>query len=214
MKTLLYKELKLAVHPTSLLFLSLSAMLLIPNYPYYVAFFYTCLGIFFTCLQGRENHDIFYTLLLPIRKRDMVKMRIALIVLIEISQILLAIPFAFIRQTYPFPNAAGMEANIAFFGISFLLFGAFNYFFLTKYYQNPDKVGFAFLLGTSAFTMLMFLAEASVHIVPFVKEKLDTNDPAFFSEKLLILFLGIALYAFLTFLAYRKSVKSFEQLDF
>ena len=36
MKNLMRKELVLAMHPASVLFLLLSAMLLIPNYPYYV----------------------------------------------------------------------------------------------------------------------------------------------------------------------------------
>ena len=60
MLNLLRKELRLAVHPTSWIFLGLSLMLLIPSYPYYVAFFYTGLGIFFTCLSARENQDISY----------------------------------------------------------------------------------------------------------------------------------------------------------
>ena len=62
MKQLLYKEWRLAMHPTALLFLGLSLMLLIPNYPYYVTFFYTTLGIFFICVNGRENRDITYML--------------------------------------------------------------------------------------------------------------------------------------------------------
>ena len=41
MKNLMRKELVLAMHPASVLFLLLSAMLLIPNYPYYVICFYT-----------------------------------------------------------------------------------------------------------------------------------------------------------------------------
>lgn len=57
MKNLMRKELLLAMHPASVLFLLLSAMLLIPNYPYYVICFYTCLGTFFICLTGRENRD-------------------------------------------------------------------------------------------------------------------------------------------------------------
>ena len=48
MLRLLQKEIRLAMHPTVPIFLLLSAMLLIPNYPYYVAFFYTGLGVFFT----------------------------------------------------------------------------------------------------------------------------------------------------------------------
>ena len=66
---LLYKEFKLALHPAAVLFLLLSSMMLIPNYPMYVLFFYNTLGIFFICLSGRENHDFAYSLSLPIRKR-------------------------------------------------------------------------------------------------------------------------------------------------
>lgn len=55
MKELLKKEISLVLHPTNWLFLALSALVLVPNYPYYVTFFYTGLGIFFLCLSGREN---------------------------------------------------------------------------------------------------------------------------------------------------------------
>ena len=58
MNRLLQKELRLAMHPASVGFLLLSALLLIPNYPYYVTFFYTSLGVFFICLGGRENKDV------------------------------------------------------------------------------------------------------------------------------------------------------------
>lgn len=46
MKELLNKELKLVLHPTNILFIPLAFMLFIPNYPYLVIMFYTCLGIF------------------------------------------------------------------------------------------------------------------------------------------------------------------------
>ena len=73
MKNLLYKELRLSLHPTMYLFLAMPAMLLIPSYPYYVAFMYTCLAVYFTFLFAREQNDIFYTAMLPIRKTDVVK---------------------------------------------------------------------------------------------------------------------------------------------
>ena len=72
MNKLLKKELALAMHPTAPIFLALSVLLIIPNYPYYVTFFYTSLAIFFTCLNGRENNDVYYTLLLPVPKRSVV----------------------------------------------------------------------------------------------------------------------------------------------
>ena len=73
MKALLFKEIRLALHPTTYLFMVIGAMLMIPSYPYYVAFVYTCLGIFFIFLSARENKDIIFTASLPVRKSDVVK---------------------------------------------------------------------------------------------------------------------------------------------
>lgn len=214
MKNMLYKEFKLAMHPTSIIFLSLSAMMLIPNYPYYMTFFYTTLAIFFTCLSGRENHDIFYSMTLPIRKRDIVKSRFALVVILQLVQIITAIPFAMIRRTFSLPgNLVGMDANIAFFGLSFLMLGLFNLVFFTNYYKDTDKVGKSFLWGTIVITLFMFIAEASVHVVPFMKNTLDTRDPEFLMVKLLVLVGGIILYIALTLFSYLRSVRSFEALD-
>ena len=98
MKELLKKEFVLAMHPTAPIFLVLSAMLLIPNYPYYVVFFYTGLAIFFTCLNGRENHDIAYTVQLPVKKSDVVKSRFLFVLVLEGLQMLIAIPFAILPQ--------------------------------------------------------------------------------------------------------------------
>lgn len=214
MDNLLYKEFKLAMHPTSLIFLSLSAMMLIPNYPYYVTFFYTSLGIFFMCLSGRENNDIFYTMMLPVRKKDIVKSRFLFVVVIQLAQVLTAIPFAYIRSLYDLPgNQVGIDANTAFFGLSFLMMGLFNLVFFTNYYKNTDKVGAAFGWGSLVMTVFMIIAEASVHIVPFMKNYLDTKDPNFIEYKLMVLVVGILVYSVLTLVAYKNSVRSFEALD-
>lgn len=214
MKNMLYKEIKLALHPTSIIFISLSAMVLIPNYPYYMIFFYTTLAIFFTCLSGRENHDIFYTMTLPIRKKDIVKSRFFLVITLQLAQLIATIPFAMIRNTFSMPgNLVGMDANITFFGLSFLLLGLFNLVFFTKYYENPDKVGKSFLLGSLVVTIFIIIAEASVHVVPFMKNYLDTKDPEFIAYKVVVLVGGIIAYVLLTLLAYQKAVKTFEILD-
>jgi len=214
MKNLLYKEFRLAMHPTSIIFLSLSAMMLIPNYPYYVTFFYTTLAIYFTCLSGRENHDIFYTMTLPIRKKEIVKSRFIYVIILELAQIIVAIPFAIIRSSYSLPgNLVGIDANIAFFGFSFIMLGLFNLVFFTKYYANTDKVGSSFLLGSITIVMYIILMEASVQVVPFMKNIIDTKDPEFLIYKLFVLAAGIVLYIVMTFISYQKSVRSFESLD-
>lgn len=68
MKNLLYKEFRLATHPSVYIFFALAALLLVPSYPYYVSFFYLTLGIFLTFKTNRAENDIFYSALLPVRK--------------------------------------------------------------------------------------------------------------------------------------------------
>lgn len=214
MKDLLFKEFKLALHPTSIIFLALSAMLLIPNYPYYVTFFYTGLGVFFTCLNGRENNDIFYTASLPVRKKDIVKARILLVVILQILQVIIAAVFALLRQALNMEeNLAGMDANIAFFGFAFIMMGLFNLIFFGIYYKNVFKVGKAFLISSIVTFIYIGVAEVCAHAVPFVRDCLDTKDPLYVEYKLAVFILGIVLYIVLTLLSYKRSAKKFEMFD-
>ena len=97
MKELLNKELKLVLHPTNILFIPLAFMLFIPNYPYLVIMFYTCLGVFFMCQFGRENNDVFFTMMLPVEKRKTVLARIISVSLLELLEIAVCVPIAFLR---------------------------------------------------------------------------------------------------------------------
>ena len=214
MKHLLNKELRLAMHPAALIFLALSSMLLIPNYPLYVIFFYTSLGVYFICLSGRENHDITYTMSLPVTKRQLVRARILLAVLLEGSQLILAIPFAILRANLPIgANLVGMDANIAFFGSSLLMLGVFNYVFFVSYYSAPDKVGRAFIFGSIAEAVYMLIAETMVHVLPFARDVLDSPDPKGFAAKLGFLVIGAAAFTLLTLLAEKRAAAHFEKLD-
>lgn len=214
MKELVYKELKLALHPAAIIFLCLSSMLMIPSYPYFVIFFYTCLGVFFTCMAGRENKDLYYTILLPVKKREIVGARFLLVVLVELLQFAAAVPFALLHNTvYPGPNPAGMNVNIAFFGFAFLLLGLFNLVFFINYYKNPNKVGIPFLLGCIVFAVGMVLVEASKYVLPFAATYLNAQGTQNLPHQLAAFAIGAALWALFTLAAYRRSVKSFETFD-
>lgn len=214
MKKLLIKDFRLAMHPTVFLFWLLSAMLIIPNYPYYVVLFYSTLALFFVCLTGRENRDIEFSLLLPMRKGDAVRARICFAVIVQLVQLILAVPFAALRQSFPMGgNQVGMDANIAFFGFSLLLLGLFNFCFFTNYYRSPAKVGRAFAASSALLFITMAVLEVLCHALPFFRLRLDTPDPQFLTEKLIVLFLGSVLYALLTLLACRVSIRRFEKLD-
>lgn len=211
---MLKKELTLALHPVNVIFLAMSAFLLIPSYPYYVTFFYTSLGIFFVCLTGRENHDVDYTMLLPVRRRDLVRARIGFAACIEVAQLLVCIPFAIISQRVNrLPNMVGMEANIAFFGLAMVVLGIFNLCFFSMYYGCPNKVGIYFVISSVVEALTIVALELATHFIPFFRRKLDTRDTVYIPEKLLVLALGAALFAALTLVACRVSEKRFERVD-
>ena len=214
MKKLLLKEFRLALHPVNVIFLALSAMLLIPSYPYYVTFFYTTLGLFFLSQSGRENHDIEFTMMLPVTRRDLVRARVLFAALIELAQMLVAIPFAIISQHINrFGNMAGMDANVAFFGLSLLMLGLYNAVFFPLYYARPWKVGKAFIIGSIVEALYVLVVEIAAHKVTFVRRYLDTPDPAYLGAKLLVLAAGMVLFIALTALGCRQAEKKFEVVD-
>lgn len=214
MNNLLYKEFKLAIHPTAYIFLPLAAMLLIPNYPYYVAFFYQTLGIFFIFLSGNTTNDVFFTALLPVRKKDAVTARFTMVVILELAQVAVGIPFALLRyRILPAENMAGMEANAALFGLVLLMFATFNAVFLPGFYKTGYKTGTPYMIACAAMILFVAASEAIIQLTPALKQALDTISPTYLPQQLAVLALGIVGYALITFAAYSVSVKRFQRLD-
>ena len=58
MMTLLYKEMRLAAHPTSIVFAFLGCLVLVLSYPYSVVFMFGCLAPYITFLNARETNDV------------------------------------------------------------------------------------------------------------------------------------------------------------
>ena len=214
MAELLKKEFVLFTHPTSWMFLTFGAMMLIPGYPMYVPFFWVTLGLFYACLSARENNDLYYTLLLPVRKRDAVRARGLYFAIMELLQILACVLFAILRRVLKIgPNTAGMDANIALFGLGLLLMGLFNLMFLPRLYKNPAAIGKPFLVVTAVVFLYIAAAEVCCFVVPFFRDVLDTPDPQHLGAKLIVLFLGAALFVLLTLLGVRKAERIFETVD-
>ena len=94
-RQLLYKQLRLVCQPMTLVFCLFGVMLLIPAYPYTFMWFYGMLGLFFSFLNGREQKDVYYSALPPIRKRDTVKANCLFVGLIEL------LADVYKRQAYP-----------------------------------------------------------------------------------------------------------------
>ena len=213
MKTLLYKQLRLACHPMTPVFCLSGIMLLIPNYPYSVAFFYVTLGLFFTFLNMREQKDIYYSALLPLRKRDTVRAAVAFTVLVELLSVVITALFCLLSAKLQpgKDNAVGMDANLMLLGAGFVLYGVFNLVFFVCLNRSGYKVGAAYLKANLALWPMMLLAEALPHFSSLVW--LNRVDNQANLRQIPILLFGMAVFAVLTILAYRRSARLYERVD-
>ena len=213
MKTLLYKQLRLACHPMTPVFCLSGIMLLIPNYPYSVAFFYVTLGLFFTFLNMREQKDIYYSALLPLRKRDTVRAAVAFTVLVELLSVVITALFCLLSAKLQpgKDNAVGMDANLMLLGAGFVLYGVFNLVFFICLYRSGYKVGAAYLKANLALWPMMLLAEALPHFPSLVW--LNRVDVRANLRQIPILLFGVAVFAVLTILAYRRAAQLYERVD-
>lgn len=214
MSKLIKKEFALAMHPTVPMMLALSLMVLIPNYPYGVIFFYISMAIFFTCLSGRENNDVVYSLNLPVAKKDIVKARFIYAIILEFIQMIIMTPFIFLSQHLtPTGNLAGMDPNLALFGLALITYGVFNFVFFLFYYKNVNKVGIAFLISSVFMFIIVILDVVSTYAIPFVRDVLDTPGSVFMGQKLGFFCIGLCIYALLTGIACKMSIRNFEKQD-
>jgi hypothetical protein len=215
MKQLLYKEFRLAMHPTMYIFPLLSVLVLIPSYPYYVAFMYICLGMYFTFLQGRETGDLYFTAMLPVRKKDIVTARVVMVCFFQWITILISLPFAVLSVGInPMgQNAAGIELNAAFYGLVLCMLGGFNLCFLPGFYKTGRKLGRPFFRGGVFIVLFIAAAEAAAQYIPSpMRDWLDVPGPAL-AAQWPVLLMGALGWGGLTALAWQLSVRRFERLD-
>lgn len=211
---LLKKEFRLCLHPTAPLFLMLSTMVLIPNYPYAVCFFYMTLAVFFICLTSRENHDAAYNAVLPVSRAQIVRGRILFVCCFEVMNVVACGLMLLAKNAIGWaPNQAGLDANIAVLGEGLIVFGLFNGIFFPMWYKNINQVGVPFLVSAAAVFLYIGGASASTYIVPFVRDCLDTPDPEFWLEKLLFTGAALIFFILLTALGMRLSIRRFERFD-
>ena len=209
---LLYKELRLAAHPSLYVFLCMGALVLIPAYPYSVVFFFGCLGLFQSFMFDRETRDVFYTALLPLPKRSVVRGKLLLAVSTQTAQLLISLPFAFLRTLYlPEGNPVGLEPNAAWYGFGLMLYGGFNLVFFSQFYKTAYKAGASFLLALLPTALGILTMEASVHFPGL--EWLDGVDGASLARQAPILLAGFAVYAAANALAYKIAAARFEAVD-
>lgn len=213
MKALLYKEFRLVYHPMTLIFCLFGIMVLIPNYPYTVIFFYVMLGLFFTFLNIREQKDIYYSALLPVPKRDTVKAGCVFVAIIEVLSLAVLIPCSLLAAHLQpgKDNLVGLDPNAALLAAGFLLYAVFNAVFLPSFYANGYKVGIAFLKAVIPTTLVMMVLEALPHFPALTW--LDDMDAATQLRLLPYFVAAVLLYGIGTVLTFRRAAAQYEKVD-
>ena len=214
MKALQWKEWRLSMSPVPLLFLLLSGLILIPNYPYYVTFFYNGLGLFMLMQSLRENRDTAYLMLLPVTKAEMVRARFRTVVQLELLQVLVCVPFMALRASYGhLNNAVGIEANTAFLGLGLVQMGLFNLVFFPMHYKNAYDLGKPFLLSSIALALGVLVLETLQHILPYLNDVCDSYAAADQLRQIPVLLGGLLVFSLLTARSFTLSVRRFEAAD-
>ena len=209
---LLYKELALAAHPTSIVFAFLGCLVIVPAYPYTVIFMFGCLAPYLTFLYARETNDQWYTAILPITKRESVQGKCMLVISIQLFQLLIAVPSVFLRKILEVENnPVGIDATIAWFGFGLMIYSVFDLIFFPAYYRNGYKAGRAFVMAAIPMLLMMVTVEGAVRFPQLTW--LDSYAPSDCLRQIPFLLIGILCYGCFVTLAYKLSVKRFENVD-
>ena len=225
MKQLLYKEYKLCLVSMVPIFYLFALMLLIPSYPYLVACFFTCNGIFYLFKQSVVNGDLLFTTLLPVAKGDVVRARVRFVVIIQMIMFLLLVPLCYVNHLLVTGNPAGTDGSLTLLAAALVLFTIFNGVFIPGFYKNEQKMDKLFLISLVAvfgwivlWEGFMITAAAARDAVPFfawVETHLDCwpETCGAWTVQLIALATGALVYVLGNALITRRAVRVFERVD-
>lgn len=216
MKSLLNKDIRLWASPLAWIFLIAAGMTMLPGYPILVGCFFVCFGVFQSFQSGRENNDILYTALLPIRKIDAVKSKYCFTVMIQMIGFAIMAVLTILRMTamadsIVYQTNAMMNATPYYLGFALLVFTAFNIFFLGGFFKTAYKIGIPFLIYGIATFLIIAIGEI-LHHLPGLSY-LHTQGGEKVGLQLCFLAICAIVYVLGTVMSCRVSMQRFEQID-
>ena len=216
MKNLMRKEIKLAASPISFVFILFSVMAMIPGYPILVGAFFVCFGVFQSFQNACANNDILYTVLLPVKKTDVVRSKFGFTIMIQIISFVVMVILTVLRMTVmtnvgPYVNNAMMNANQFFLAGNLCVLALFNWLFVGGFFKTAYKVGKPFLIFSVSAFIALAIAE-TLHHIPGL-EFLNATDAMGDARMWLILLAAVIVYILVTVMSLKVSVRRFEAVD-
>lgn len=227
MKALIYKEMRLSMHPICYIFIILfPLMILIPSYPLGIGFIYvlTCYPILFLgANKGQQSNDLLYSTLLPVRKKDIVMARILTVIFMQIAFILVMTalyPVAriinnAIAQSAEKPNeymipGLGLDSYVLLLAIALIGYAIADIIFFPIYYKHGKSI-----VMSTLFTILGFVVYIGIFTIglPFIPG-LDILNNLHLGIQFAILTAAILISFALHIIVYKVSAKRLEKVDF
>lgn len=215
---LVLKDLKLSLHPVTVVYFVLAPMMLfIPNYPRPIGFIYIIVAFMMMFAADLQNKDREFTSLLPVKKADCVKARIITVCAVELGVIAFSIPFALLAQRLfarsGMRNEGGMNINFTLYAIVLIGYAIANWIVIPGGYRKHFKVNVRFIIA-----MLVFMI-STVALEELVCRPMDGTlflngiSSSELLRQLPVLLGAIAIYAAINLIACRISIKSYEKAE-
>ena len=216
MSNIMLKELKLSASPLAFIFILFGAMFMLPGYPVLCGAFFITLGLFQSFQTAREANDIVFSALLPIAKSDVVKGKFIFVCFIELCGVVLMLISVIIRMTAladagPYRANALMNANLFALGAALVIFGLFNWIFVSGSFKTAYKIGRPFVIYIIVSFVMIGVFEA-LHHFPGL-DALNAFGTDSIGLQLILLIAGIIIYVVMTVLSYKRACRLFETID-
>ena len=234
MKPLIYKELKLSMHPICYIFVALfPLMILIPSYPIGIGFIYilSCYPILFLgANKGQQSNDLLYSTLLPVRKKDIVLARIITVILMQVAFMLIMsalYPVALVINAklveaseaakaagqstgdYTVPGL-GLQSYVLLLAIAIVGYALADLIFFPIYYKHGKSIVMSTLLTILGFVVYIGIATIGLPYVP----GLEILNHLHVGIQFICLGAAIGISVALHLIVYRVSSKRLERVDF
>ncbi|MGG0240336.1 ABC-2 transporter permease [Bacillus rhizoplanae] len=216
MYNLVMKDLKLGLNPMFFVLPFLTgALMLVPGWLYFIVILYFCWITIPIMFAGyRIQNDLIFTTMMPVIRKDMVKARVFVIVILELLHIVSAIIFGMFNiRLYPNQIYYFFAPHMGFWGLCFVMLAIFNIFFISMYYKTAYKYGEATFASVTAAMVFAGVAQWLGIQNSFVSDIFNGSGADNMMLQISILIAGIVIFISFTMIAYRIAYKRFLQVE-
>lgn len=191
------------------------ALMLIPGWLYFLVILYFCFLTVPNMFAGyKTQNDLIFSSMMPVTKKDIVKARVSVIVILEVMHIVVAMIYGVITlRLYPNLKYFFFAPSFGFWGLCFVMLAIFNIIFIIMYYKTAYKYGAAAIVSITAAILFAGGAEWLGIQNSFVFDLFKGTSADNLAIQLSILITGIVIFAIFTVIAYHIANKRFEKVE-